>query len=845
VAGYPYLLLAATNLNGPWTTNQSLLASTNTAVAAPIPVGKTNAVFFEAKQAGLALPWSLYLTNGIDASPAIGPDGTIYIASTANQFFALDPVLGGIKWSTNLGNGSDYDITSSAAVAANGSAVYFGSLDGTLYALSNNGAVLWSTNLGAPIYSSPAVSASDGTVYAATYPYLSPSLFAVNPLTGATEWSFQTDDWLYGGHGGSEIDSSPAIGPDCTIYFLAASGDLYAVSTNGTLQWFFPLPAGSSPASSPAIGEDGTIYVGSGDGYLYAISPSGTLDWIFDTSFDTGGSGWSIQSSPAIGGDGTVYVASTYCTLYAVTNGILKWAFTNLDGQPFVSSPAVAADGTVYIGSEDNYVYAITNGAVKWKVQTGDQVVSSPAIAANGAVYIGSEDGYVYALPGSAALASSAWPMFRHDAVHSGATPNPTCSAGASLVAFPNNPSFPSPGQFGFYVSGTPGTTWGISASSNLAAWELIGNVFLDSTSGNGSFTDTNVAGVTTRFYEADSGNSCSQIIGFVNLTNPPGTNLIANQFYQVNDGDYPQNTANGWLDFMGYNGFSLPDGTEIMKWNGMGFNTITFYANIPAWLPNGDSTLLPGEAAFITNATELTISFGGLVFQGWSANPIVAGTNYVSSVVPRAGRIQSDLGYNPNTNDQVRLWTGSSFTNYTYSNGWKPQEPVISVGQGFILVASQTNLWQQNFSACQPGIIYTVTANPLWTDTGLKVTNGQTVYFPAVGIWDGGTGTCGPAGLAGGSTDPFLIKAVDDSLIAFVGPSPYYWGTNYEWVYGNTYFPQQSSTNGYWAVGSSNGIFKTDRTGELWFGFNDDAVYTNIGDNWGFVAGQMQITGP
>jgi outer membrane protein assembly factor BamB len=800
-------------------------------------------------EAWLALPWSTYLTNGFDASPAIGPDGTIYIANTAGQFFALDPVLGDIKWSTNLGSGSDDVITSSAAVAANGSAVYVGSLDGTLYALNaTNGGVLWSTQLGRAIFSSPAISASDGTIYVGAYYSGSNGVIAVNPLSGEVEWVFQTDDQYAGIASG--IDSSPAIGQDCTIYFLSSSGDLYAVSTNGTLKWFFPLPAGSYPDSSPAIGEDGTIYVGSGDGYLYAISPSGTLEWIFDTAFDTGDSSSPIQSSPAIGGDGTVYMASTYGILYALTNGNLKWAFTNSPYVSFISSPAVAADGTVYIGSEDYNVYAITNGAVKWTVQTSNQVLSSPAIAANGAVYIGSEDGYVYALQGSAGLASSAWPMFHHDAHHTGATPNPNCSSGASLVAFPNNGSFPSSGEFRFQVSGTPGSSWAIFASSNLATWNLIGSVSLDAIHGYDLFSDTNVAGVTNRFYEAQSGNYCSQVIGFINMTIPPGTNIIANQFYQVYDGYapfYPQNTANGLLSFMDENSFPLPDGTEIMIWNGIGFETNTFLAYIPGWVPNGDAKLLPGEAAFITNAADFTIPFVGLVLKGLSANPIVAGTNYVSSIVPWAGLIHSILNYNPNNGDKVLLWTGSNYSTNTYytNSGWTSNEPVIGVGQGFVLVASQTNLWQQSFSACDTGL-FVVPSNPLWTDTGFHLSSNDTVTFRASGTWDGGAGTCGPGGLAGGgSLDPFLANAADFSLIAFVGQNPYYWGTNYEWVYGNTYFPQQSSSNGYWAVGSSNGVFTTDRAGELWFGFNDDAVYKIVGDNTGFVAGQIEITGP
>ena len=71
--------------------------------------------------------------------------------------------------------------------------------------------------------------------------------------------------------------------------------------------------------SSPAIGPDGTVYVGSRDKKLYAINgKTGVKLW----EFKTGGSplaheGW-VKSSPAIGSDGTVYVGSYDKKLYAI-----------------------------------------------------------------------------------------------------------------------------------------------------------------------------------------------------------------------------------------------------------------------------------------------------------------------------------------------------------------------------------------------------------------------------------------------------------------------------------------------------------------------------------------------
>ena len=96
--------------------------------------------------------------------------------------------------------------------------------------------------------------------------------------------------------------------------------------TPGTQKWAFQT--GDRVISSPAIGPDGTIYVGSNDKKLYAINPNGTRKWAFST-------GGVVKSSPAIGPDGTIYVGSynildPYNTkLYAINpNGTRKWVFT-------------------------------------------------------------------------------------------------------------------------------------------------------------------------------------------------------------------------------------------------------------------------------------------------------------------------------------------------------------------------------------------------------------------------------------------------------------------------------------------------------------------------------------
>ncbi|MDB4808091.1 PQQ-binding-like beta-propeller repeat protein [Verrucomicrobia bacterium] len=106
------------------------------------------------------------------------------------------------------------------------------------------------------------------------------------------KWVFETGD---------NVDSSPAIGSDGTIYVGSEDNNLYAINPDGSKKWNFKTGGGVD--SSPTIGSDGTIYVGSEDNNLYAINPDGSKKWAFKTGF-------TVDSSPAIGSNGTIYVGS-------------------------------------------------------------------------------------------------------------------------------------------------------------------------------------------------------------------------------------------------------------------------------------------------------------------------------------------------------------------------------------------------------------------------------------------------------------------------------------------------------------------------------------------------------
>ncbi|MBI3943413.1 MAG: PQQ-binding-like beta-propeller repeat protein [Chloroflexi bacterium] len=337
--------------------------------------------------------WTFRVNSGINASPVVGSDGTIYFGAWNNKLYAVTKT-GFLKWTFNSGNW----ISSSAAVGSDG-AVYFGSWDKKIYAVNANGSLRWQFTTGDIVTSSP-VMAADGTVYAGSWDF---KLYAINP-NGTQKWQFPT---------GGYVSASPALAPDGTIYVGSWDGKLYAINPNTGIEvWHYT--AATAIAGSPAVGSDGTVYFGqygnvAGEGILYALNSNGTLKWSYATA------GY-IRSSPALAADGTVYIGASWDgnrkeSLYAVqpptsgSTGLFHWQTDTGNsndqggGDEIISLPAVGGDGRVYIGGKDGRIRALQpgDGSTVWSYLTGGSVDSSPAIGGDGTLYVGSWDGELYA----------------------------------------------------------------------------------------------------------------------------------------------------------------------------------------------------------------------------------------------------------------------------------------------------------------------------------------------------------------------------------------------------------------------------------------------------------------
>ena len=320
-------------------------------------------------------------------SPALGPDGTVYVG-TEIGLYAIAP--GGlIKWKTEYQH-----VSSSPAIAPDGT-IYFTTLYGGLCAYNANRTLVWPYCAPTRMSIFHTTPAADGDrVYVAAG-----AMRSISGKDGHPLWSLEqpVGEW-----------ASPVVGPSGLIFFGGGNGCFYAANGDGELRWSVGLRAARN-ATSAAVDSNDVAYFGADNGKVYALYDGGQAKWEFQTS---GG----LSGGPALAEDGTVYIGGQ--EFYAITAaGTEKW---KLPIRLVYSTPAVAADGTIYVAADKLYAIA-PGGEIKWRMDDGAGFANSPDIGPDGTVYALSRDGKLYAIPQeNGGLAPSPWPKFQHDAGNSG-----------------------------------------------------------------------------------------------------------------------------------------------------------------------------------------------------------------------------------------------------------------------------------------------------------------------------------------------------------------------------------------------------------------------------------------
>ena len=231
------------------------------------------------------------------------------------------------------------------------------------------------------------------------------------------------------------------------LVLVSQRGTVIMIDENGEVFWSTDFEA--SPASSPVIGDINR----DGEGEILVVGDDGRI-WVFDADGLTV-PGWpvdiegALESTPALGdidNDGYLEVVlSGVNKIYAFNyNGsaLPNWPVTVDRTDPvgiLKSSPVIGdIDGDndleVLVGSPGGLLLAYHhNGSVVdgFPLACGGEVNATPALLdvdgdGDIEVMVGADDGYLYMwdLPGTYNNENIPWPMFAHDAQHTGAYPS-------------------------------------------------------------------------------------------------------------------------------------------------------------------------------------------------------------------------------------------------------------------------------------------------------------------------------------------------------------------------------------------------------------------------------------
>jgi outer membrane protein assembly factor BamB len=371
------------------------------------------------------------------ASAAAGDDGTIYFGTglyTTDQGWSPGTLYamnrdGTLKWSRNIG-----EAVYSPAIGPDGN-IYVMDRTYTVRAFSPGGGVLWTFNdfdnsqfvkrdMG---QRTPAIG-NDGKIYIGA-----DGVYALNAASGAELWHVPHRRFP-----SRECIASPVIASDGTIYCVVGQDSLYAIKPDGSLKWAFGFAHDYEMSfSDPSIDADGTVYISSethDTAYLHAVNTDGTLKWKFHVDGDR-----AVRGSVTIGPDGTLYMdtkagADRTARLIAVSpSGQKLWHYViegrHVTGDDSYSTPSIGADGLIYFGAETGFLYALKqDGTLAWKHEVASGVNwSSPAILADGTLLIGGmgygpnyTGQFCAVMTGSRGYAASPWPRFRCDRRNSG-----------------------------------------------------------------------------------------------------------------------------------------------------------------------------------------------------------------------------------------------------------------------------------------------------------------------------------------------------------------------------------------------------------------------------------------
>jgi outer membrane protein assembly factor BamB len=360
------------------------LASIGVPVESIFSMGELGMALRTPTRQGIAtLDWTWEVLNkGEYTAPKSSPyitEDAIFVGSDRGFLLALTR-NGHELWRYPVRD-SKHGIHSSPVVL--GDRVYFGAYDGYVYCLNTqNGALIWETQPGQWIGSSPAIDATRNHMLIGTERGNNGgSLVALNADGGSLVWELKT---------GGYIHSSPCFdAPRNQVIVGSNDFNVYAADADtGAERWRFHTDG--EIKGRVVMDEASTCFVASFDGFLYSLDArTGSLLWKRKL-------GNRLYFDPLILED-LVVVGSYSWRVVALerATGTIRGIATT--GGRVLGGACLLRDNAVAVGSADGCVYLFdgTSGEALWQHRTDAPVRTTPNVLGNQLV-VPSCDGKLY-----------------------------------------------------------------------------------------------------------------------------------------------------------------------------------------------------------------------------------------------------------------------------------------------------------------------------------------------------------------------------------------------------------------------------------------------------------------
>ncbi len=309
-------------------------------------------------------PYDISTSRG--AEIAVSPTGIIFEIDSGGTLHAINPLnsVASSIWTLNLAC-----IPSSLALSESGDLYCGTGENGTtasLYSINPNGQIMWSFPTKSPVTSPPAIDES-GNIYAISS---GGEIFAISS-GGDLLWTVSTVH---------AEQTPPIIGSDGTIYVggtTASGSTVESLSNTKSINWsdFCFAESNSSlcipfdTVTSMAIDSDSNVYVGTNSSGLFALNSQGGLEWSYSFGLDEG-----ADSPLAIGSNGTIYVGTSCLScngtrgyVYAVgrPSGYSPFSVSE-SGLPAGASWSFSVDGANYTTSASTLEFSLPSGNFDW-----------------------------------------------------------------------------------------------------------------------------------------------------------------------------------------------------------------------------------------------------------------------------------------------------------------------------------------------------------------------------------------------------------------------------------------------------------------------------------------------